>query len=247
MPARKQKSFAITVRPLDGIPEGGKLEKALLSWARKQQYAVVVAEKSEKERHFHIQVWYDEPKTLGNARVPMQRILLRCVPDYDEACKRVMSKGVKWAYSDWYLSYLLHNEDKEDDPSVELYSKIPVDTSSYYPTEEEQEAFQAKAKAVDPKYANLALLYRDWAVEAKPPRVHYFECMKCLHDLMFVSKQIRVMKDPKTIRTTAKLLSMYLRANIKDMSDLLSADETAKFAEYRELEAMRAARNATSD
>lgn len=147
------RSFCITIRPRDGITD--ETVEATKKWLTKCDYAVAVLEKENNERHLHTQVWFSATKARGDICKQVQRICERTVPEWDTAQLKVLRNGVRIAYSDWYLDYLVENEEKEP-PNIVL-NKPPEKTMEYYPTEEEQDEVKTIKTAIDPKMADLEI------------------------------------------------------------------------------------------
>ena len=150
---RMFRSFCLTIRPRDGISEA--TIEATKKWLTKCNYAVAVLEKTSHERHLHAQVWFETAKARGDICKQVQRICERTVQEWDTAQLKVLRSGVKIAYSDWYLDYLVDNEDKEP-PNIVL-NNPPNMTMEYYPTEEEQEEVKTMKTATDPRMAELEI------------------------------------------------------------------------------------------
>lgn len=211
------RSFAITVRPRDGVSD--TTVSALLKWFQKLDYAFVCLEKEGVERHLHAQIWSDSAKAKGDIVKQVERICERTINDWDQAQKKVLrghgnKSGIKIAYSDWYLDYLKENELKEIVCNT-IYEKLPENTFSFYPTEEEQEKVMATANAVDPRFTDLEfkcsefLKSRDVALTQKS--VALFLC-----DAMFSSRTIKVMmhQRDRTALTTALFAFMSKSSNV---------------------------------
>ena len=58
----KYKSFAITVRPRNGISD--ETIEELIKWITKKDYGIVVIEMEDEARHLHAQIWLDEEVTV---------------------------------------------------------------------------------------------------------------------------------------------------------------------------------------
>jgi len=148
------KSFALTIRPRMGITSN--TVDAFKTWLSKQTYAVAVLEMEHEARHLHAQIWLDEGRTKDDVSKAVKRICERTIEDWDAAQTKVLRGGIKIAYSDWYLEYLVDNEAKG---CVEIDSIIlnnpPNKTEDYYPSEEEQEAVKAVSNAADPKFLSM--------------------------------------------------------------------------------------------
>lgn len=145
------KSFAITVRPRLGITND--TIDAIKSWLNKQNHSVAVLEMEDEARHLHAQIWLDEGRTKDDVGKAVKRICERTIEDWDAAQAKVLRGGIKIAYTDWYLEYLLDNENKEN-PNV-IINNPPDKTEQYYPSEEEQEAVRLCSTATDPRFFKM--------------------------------------------------------------------------------------------
>ena len=153
----KYRSFAITVRPRNGVEPLSALEKDLLKWFRAQSYATVIVEEQGEARHIHGQIWLETERARGEVVRAFDRIMSRNTL-YDNAQKKIMRKGVKIAYSDWFEDYCLDNDEKTVEnkkKGITLFNNPPEDTESYYPSEEEQEEIQNRTNASDNRMYEL--------------------------------------------------------------------------------------------
>lgn len=147
------RSFCLTIRPRDGISE--QTIEATKKWLTKCEHAVAVLEKDNSERHLHAQIWFSATKARGDICKQVQRICERTIPDWDTAQLKVLRNGVKIAYSDWYLDYLVENEDKIP-PNI-VINNPPQKSMDFYPTEEEQDEVRQIKTAVDQRMADLEI------------------------------------------------------------------------------------------
>ena len=158
----KFKSFAITVRPRNGVEPLSGLEKDVVSWFKKQSNALVVAEEQGEARHIHGQVWLDTERSRGEVVRAFDRIMSRNTL-YDNAQKKIMRSGVKIAYSDWFEDYLLDNNEKSEENKKKgtiLFKNLPEDTYEFYPSESEQEEIQSRTNASDNRMFELELEFK---------------------------------------------------------------------------------------
>lgn len=206
MVVAKYTSFCFTVRPRHGLaPEQ---DDALLKFCKSFDGAQMVIEKAGAERHAHIQVWSSTPVTRGDANKKLERVCVKCIPNWDSEQNKVLRTGTKIAYSDWIETYCAQNESKEgtDKPQI-VYDQRPVDTDSYYPSEEEQEAIQAEACAVDKRFYRLEQQFIEWLGddEVTLRRVGEF-----VSDSMFSSRTIPVIVKMADRSNLVKTLYMYV-------------------------------------
>lgn len=160
----KYQSFCVTVRPLLGLSD--ETLQALNKYAESQDHAFAVVEKDGPDKHWHAQFWFHKPRARGQIAEAMARICERTIEEWSKPQLKVLRNGVRIAYSDWHLSYLSDNEEKEA-PNVQV-DNAPLVTESYYPTEEEQAALQAKVNAADPQFHKLATMFRTDHPDVRP-------------------------------------------------------------------------------
>ena len=148
------KSFALTIRPRLGITD--TTIEAFKSWLTKQSYSVGVIEMADEARHLHAQIWLDEGRTKDDVAKQVKRICERTIGDWDSAQSKVLRGGIRIAYSDWYLEYLVDNEEKGCVEIDHIIVNNPPDkTERYYPSEEEQEQVKAVAQSADPRFLKM--------------------------------------------------------------------------------------------
>ena len=88
MSVPKQRSYAITVRPSDGISDGQV--SALSKWLRKKaEYYHLVTEKTGSQRHAHAGFILKDPVTRSN----VLQMIMRLYPDLSNAEKSVLLGG----------------------------------------------------------------------------------------------------------------------------------------------------------
>lgn len=195
------RSFCLTIRPRDGITD--TTIDATKKWLTKCEYAVAVLEKETNERHLHAQIWFSATKARGDICKQVQRICERTIPDWDTAQLKVLRNGVKIAYSDWYLDYLVEN-DLKTTPHI-IVNNPPEKTMEYYPTEEEQENVQKMKSAVDPRMAELEIKCLEYLEKKGLKDITMKLVAEFLADAMFVSRTIKCIlqqRDRKALCTT---------------------------------------------
>lgn len=148
------KSFALTIRPRSGITD--VTIEAFKNWLLKQTYSVAVTEMTDEARHLHAQIWLDEGRTKDDVAKQVKRICERTIGDWDAAQSKVLRGGIRIAYSDWYLEYLVDNEEKGCVELDNIITNSPPDrTECYYPSEEEQEQVKAISQSADPRFLKM--------------------------------------------------------------------------------------------
>lgn len=158
------KSFALTIRPREGIND--QTVEECCKFAKKFSFSFGALEKTKdiQTRHLHLQIWSDEPKRKADIAKQLQRICERTIDNWDNAQLKVLRSGIKIAYSDWYLDYLVENDEKiETDEIGEIIINNPPEKSmDYYPTEDEQEALKNKINATDPRFHQMEVELKEF-------------------------------------------------------------------------------------
>lgn len=217
------RSFAITVRPLDGITDA--TAAAYLKWFQKLDYAFVKLEKSGVERHLHAQIWTDSPKAKGDIVKQVERICERTINDWTQAQKKVLRQGVKIAHSDWYLDYLAENDAKAEEAGEILLDKPPENTYPYYPTEEEQEKVKNVATAVDPRFTELEYKCLEFLDRENRTLSHKTVAL-FLCDAMFNSRTIKVLMHQRDrVALATALYAFMTKSNDIDLFITKSAED----------------------
>lgn len=116
----KFRSFAITIRPKGGIQKDSSLEKALETWLYKWPYQLFSYEMEGVSRHLHAQIFSHDPKRRSDICNMLSRIQAKHDPDWSPASKRVLLNGIKVAYDDNYLLYILKDKDENPDRYIEV-------------------------------------------------------------------------------------------------------------------------------
>ncbi|AXQ65523.1 MAG: hypothetical protein [Circular genetic element sp.] len=198
------RSFAFTIRPLGGVQEDSDLEQSVTKLVAKYK-GYVCYEKEDHERHLHGQIYFEKPKRKHDFNTQLNTICTRTVKEWSLEQRHVLHEGTVIAYNDdFYLNYC----NKPD--TVFLYQDLPVDTSQYYPSEEEQLAVQARSHAVDKTFHYLQELFE----EDPPGKEHdYFqehEVKEWLYNQMYIKKRIRVIEDKRKFNQRATALYHYI-------------------------------------
>jgi len=123
----KFKSFAITIRPKHGIPERQDLQVHLERQLHRYKYQLFAYEMEGTDRHLHAQIWTDDPKRRSDIVKQFQRIQSRYDPDWSPAAARVCANGIKVAYNDDFLTYILKDTDDHPDRYREV---LPIPKST---------------------------------------------------------------------------------------------------------------------
>lgn len=200
------RSFCITIRPRDGIKDN--LVDKLKKWLSKQQYAVACLEMENEARHLHAQIWSDNERHKNDITKQMKRFCEANIEDWDIAQTKVLRGGIRVAYSDWYLEYLLDNENKGENNNI-LVNNPPDKSERFYPTEEEQERVKSVANSIDPRFTKLEQEFNEWN-ENKELDVNIEAVAQFLSWSMFDERTIKVIVQAKDRYALAATLLMYI-------------------------------------
>lgn len=222
----------MTIRPLNGVRE--ETLAALREWGLLQHKCVMVTEMEGVAKHVHCQVWYPKGKARGDMCKAMQRICERTIDDFNVGGQQIkcLRQGVRIAYSDWHMDYLIDNAEKEE-PGVVIIEDPPDSTDEYYPSEEEQQAVQAKKNAVDQKYHGLAVMFHEWYDGVG--FIDISKIAKFLAVMEFEEKRICVMKDKMTRINTAKNLLYYIQGSAP-RAEYITKEEEEVQLQFDEIE-----------
>lgn len=141
------RSYCFTVRPLQGLSK--ETESLILRWLRKQHKAFATIEGDDEARHMHGQIWLEEPRERGKVNQSLKRICEKSIVDWSAVEAKVLSKGTRIAYSDWFDSYLDDDLTKSHNFKYIVINNPPDKTEEYYPSQQEQDQIQQEANAVD--------------------------------------------------------------------------------------------------
>lgn len=212
------KSFCFTIRPTNGVAAGSKMEadfKKFAATSKGFEAYDMWCEKSDHERHIHMQVWLSEAKTRGDVNKQLERVLKKHIgeaDDWQSQCK-VLRAGTRIAYNDWHIRYCEENNLKVDDESINVHIGRPFDTDLYYASEEEQAKVQRKANAIDKRMASLELLWEEWS-EAKEMEITQANVGTFLSDMMFNERKIMTMCKTVDMRNLCRTLYHYISKTV---------------------------------
>lgn len=200
----KYRSFAITVRPQQGIVKDSELEQELIKYLRKKIYYAYVFEKEHEARHLHAQIWLDVSTRKDDIQKTLKRIQGKYDPNWSPASQKVLVSGVKIAYNDSFADNYMNKEN-------EAVYNPPNDTTEYYPTEEEQEKVRNKANAVDRHFHHLKELFEEDNIELDVIHAKALDQIsQWYYKVMFKDKKIQVVIDDKRRKQTVKCLLHYI-------------------------------------
>lgn len=203
------KALAFTIRPPNGVSVSGTLEEKVIKYVKKY-HGFVVAEMEGTKRHLHGVIYFDKPKRKRDLFVVLrgyQQEEQGTELNYNE--ERVLNGGIKIAYNDdFYIEYT------NKLGSELILDNLPDDTSSYYPSEEEQFKAKRKSNAVDQTYNHLLELWEESGrTDLTENSVKIF-----MYEMMYVKKLIKVIEDKKKFNQRCISLYHYLNGEINDVA-----------------------------
>lgn len=193
------RSYAITVRPRDGITDD---QVALVSkWVKKNcEYYRLITEKTGSERHIHAGLILREARPRSNI---LQR-LLQLFKELTPSEKNVLRSGLKIMYNwDFVNSYL----DKDDDTVVVL-ENLPESghMESFFPAKPIPKVLSARKCSL--YYHELEAL---WFKHSTPGTdVNTVSVRDFLFKCMYSLRCLPVIRDDKQIIQTARHLVRWL-------------------------------------
>lgn len=204
---RKYKSFALTVRPRDGVTDEHIASFVKLA-KRVSEFYFVATEKEGSERHIHAGLFLKEAIDVKG----MNRQLVRVYKDFDDDEQRTLRKGTRIMYNIDFIENYIGDADKGD-VTVVVAKELPEAKflEGYWPSKAEQNKAIALS-ATDKFYAKLERLWfetRDPGVDINRDTVAVF-----IYDMMFKSRKIRVLRDQKHIKNVVWLLERYLKKDV---------------------------------
>lgn len=201
---KKFKSFAITVRPRNGLH--GEYETRIVNWIKKQSYWVYNFEKEAEARHIHAQIFCESEKRLGDVQRVLKRIAIEVDPTWDAPSQRLLVQGVRVAYNDDFIDTYI----RKDSEIPEEYYNCPADTSLYYPPPGEQQAVMDKKNAKDQFFHSLKVLFEENNPDYQPHQNTLKDVGYFVYNMMFVDKKVMVITDDRRRKQTIKALFHYL-------------------------------------
>jgi len=194
----KFKTYALTIRPLDGITDK-QVESSMVFIRRRCEYYHVVTEKTGSSRHLHAGIILKDPCVRSN----MLTNLLRLFKDLTPQEKTVLRSGLKIMYNwDFVNAYL----DKDDD-TVVIASNLPESghIESFFPP---KPVVQDKQKKCSLYYHELESL---WYAHSPPGiEINTVTARDFLFRVMYSLRVLPVIRDDKQIVQTARHLVRWL-------------------------------------
>lgn len=225
------RSFGITIRPRGGLTD--VLQTALKAYCAKCNYASMITEKEDSEKHAHIQVWCNDGKYKGDVKRAFVRICEKYIDDWDIAQKKYCIY-IKICYNNWIENYCEDNDIKIDDNEI-IYDNKPLYDEEFYPSMEEQDAVKSKINAVDKYYHDLSIKFNDWILDNNSDKIldniTIGIIAKFLAWAMFDEKIIKVKKDKRDRINLCRNLYLYVSKNASAFDFLNKEDEELYYIE----------------
>lgn len=195
----KVKTYALTIRPLDGITDD-QIKKISKYVKKKCVYYHVVTEKTMAERHIHAGLFLESPTSRSNFVTDIMRLFKELTPRE----KSVLRGGIKIMYNyDFINSYL----DKDDD-TVVIESCLPESghIESFFPPK--PVVSENKAKKCSLYYHELESL---WMQHQNPSiEINTINARDFLFKMMYSLRCLPVIRDDKQIIQVARHLVRWL-------------------------------------
>lgn len=245
----KSNSYAFTIRPRNGVAEGGKCEKALIKYVNKQAHAVMIYEKEGHERHIHAQVWINRPVAKGDFKKQLLRIQQATVEDWDDTQAQVFKnkhgsdEAVKMCFNDDFWKEYLAKEDGIDGVNWLVNNPPPEEhTSDYYPSQEDQNKIKEKSNAVDKKFYKWKTDYEEWLKTNQINAgsfdgnyvIRHAHCAKFLADMMFHKKKYCVIVDAKARKQNCDALFHYIYPSASSYKLFLTDEKNEEYLQMKE-------------
>lgn len=210
---QKFKTYALTIRPRNGIDNGAL--NLISDWIRKRcEFYHIITEKTGHERHVHAALFLKMPITKSN----MNTLLVRLAKDslgFDPEELTVLRKGVKILYSNDFIENYL---DKDDDTEV-VQTNLPATNhlDSWYPPKpiDPETSKQQKHSHYYWELERLWYMYMSPTYEVNTKTVRDF-----LFNMMYSERCINVIRDDKTIVQTARHLVRWINKTTTNTIEL---------------------------
>ena len=219
----------------------------MMSWLRKQPYAVAVTEMDDECKHIHAQIWLEgDGRTKSDVSKQIQRICER-EKDWDAVQTKVMRGGIRIAYSDWYDSYLLNNPDKDEEPQV-LIDNPPSKSMDYYADEATQDELQRKVPDMraEANFIEFKKWYpKHYGIEMDLEKVSIYDVAKFMADCCYIRKEgMSASVNKKDRVELCRHFHSYFTGEVQTPNDLMKEFLTKEQIEvYETIEEVKANRH----
>lgn len=199
-PSLPTRAFQITISTKGDV--SAETQDCLVNWAKKQDYAYVVAEYGESNRrHLHAVILFKESRLWKKIQ---ENVWDRFVKPYHPDCiGRVAVKVQVCPGNKWYEEYLL----KETGVEVLVDDYDPEAALSYFPTQAVQEALMATRKLTGMAAPYLEQDIVTWTGSAFENSPEGAGCY--LKHRMYVAKNMVPLKDKRKLMETALMYWEY--------------------------------------
>ena len=191
-------SYALTIRPLDGITDD-QIAKVTKWIKKKSTYYHVVTEKTGSARHLHAGLFL--PKAIPRSNIC--QCLKQLLKELTDTEKKVMLQGVKIMYNMDFISNYLN----KDDSTVVIESHLPEKgfLESWFPPKPTP---QVKAAKCSLYYHELEQL---WHKHQSPSEeINSVTCRHFLFKMMYSLRVLPVIRDDKQIVQVSRHLTRWL-------------------------------------
>lgn len=195
----KCQSYALTIRPLDGITD--QQVTMTMKWVKRTcDFYHVITEKTGSERHIHAGLFLKNPKTRSNVVTELMRLF----KDLSAAEKSVLRSGLKIMYNgDFIKNYLAKGDD-----TVMVESLLPEKghMESFFPPKPEP---KVKGRKVSLYYHELERMWYEYRTPAH--EINTITARDFLFEVMYDKRCLTVIRDDRTICQTARHLTRWLK------------------------------------
>jgi len=207
---QKFKTFAVTIRPRNGIDDDAVT--VVTEWIRKRsQYYHVITEKTGSAKHIHAALYLRLEITKSNMNTLLCRLGKKIGLDNEEIT--VMRQGLKILYSNDFVTTYLN----KDDDTVVIATSLPEKQllESWYPPKP-LPLNKKKVQRHSKYYWDLEAL---WFTHKRPiEECNTQNVRNFLFNMMYAKRLIPVIRDDKSIVQTARHLTRFI--NKKDESTI---------------------------
>ena len=195
----KFKTFAFTLRPLNGVTDR-HIEKLCTYLSKNAEYYKVITEKTGDQRHIHSAFVMKKETARGDIAIYLKRMYKELTPEE----MKVMLQGLKVWYNRDFLDYL----DKGDDTVVVVENLPEVATlDALFPPPPSTLADTRKLS----NQAMLTELEKLWFEHTLPGHAKNTEnARNFLWDMMYNKRLIGVMLDDRRIDQVARALVRWM-------------------------------------
>jgi len=195
----KCQSYALTIRPLDGVTD--EQIASTLKWVKRTcDYYHVITEKTGSERHIHAGLFCKNPKTRSNVVTELMRLFKDLTPSE----KSVLRQGLKVMYNgDFIKNYLAKGDDT-------------VVVESLLPEKGHMESYFTPKPSLKVKDNRKSLYYHElermWYEYRTPGyEVTTITARDFLFELMYSRRCLTVIRDDRQICQVARHLTRWLK------------------------------------